>query len=132
MNRIKMLRIQNKLTQKQLCKILNIAQPTLSGYETDNFQPDNNTLFKIADYFGETIDYVLGREGPKNRMSLMRQVKGLSFKQIAETLNIDEPTYIDIESEFFPIKDEQLNELCSFYRVEKIRFQYLYMWVHQY
>ena len=62
MNRIRELRKSNKLTQKQFCKILNIAQPTLSGYETNNFQPDNATLVKIADYFGVPLDHLFDRK----------------------------------------------------------------------
>lgn len=66
MNRIKELRKERKLTQTQLCKILNIAQPTLSGYETNSFEPDNATMSKIADFFNVSIDYLLGREETKN------------------------------------------------------------------
>lgn len=119
MNRIKKLRMQNNITQLQLCKILNIAQPTLSGYETDNFQPDNAILIQIADYFNETIDYVLGREEARNRLREIRQLKGRTTHEIAELLSIEEQTYINIENEFLPIKEEYINKLCKFYSVEK-------------
>ena len=62
MNNIKFLRKKKGLTQAQLCKVLNIAQPTLSGYETGNYEPDQDTLGRIADYFGVTVDFILGRE----------------------------------------------------------------------
>ena len=62
MNKIRELRKQNNITQKNLCKKLKISQPTLSGYETGKHQPDNDTLSKIADYFKVSIDYLLNRE----------------------------------------------------------------------
>ncbi len=65
MNRIKELRKAKGFTQIQLCKIINVAQPTLSGYETGAFQPENETLFKLADVFEVTVDYLLGRESIK-------------------------------------------------------------------
>ena len=65
MNRIKELRKKKGVTQIQLCKIINVAQPTLSGYETGNFQPENETLFKLADFFGVTVDYLLERTTKK-------------------------------------------------------------------
>ena len=64
--RLKDLRIQNELTQIELSKILNIAQPTLSGYETGHTEPDNMTLTQIANYFGVSVDYLLGRKNKKS------------------------------------------------------------------
>lgn len=48
----------------KLCKILNISQPSLSAYEVGLYEPDTETLKKIADYFNVSIDYLLGRELP--------------------------------------------------------------------
>ena len=118
MNRIKTLRKKHNITQSKFCKILNIAQPTLSGYETGNFQPDNQTLFKIADYFNESVDYLLGREKPKNRLSIMRQYKKISTKRVAQELDVNEETYMQIENEFLPMDQSQLKTLSEFYQVK--------------
>ncbi len=75
MNRIKELRKAKNVTQIQLCKIINVAQPTLSGYETGNFQPENETLFKLADYFGVSVDYLLGRTENKKSSVLANEVE---------------------------------------------------------
>lgn len=66
MNKIKELRIEQKITQTKLCKVLNIAQPTLSGYENNLSEPDFDTITKIANYFGCTIDYLVGRTKEDN------------------------------------------------------------------
>ncbi|OLA37477.1 helix-turn-helix domain-containing protein [Phascolarctobacterium succinatutens] len=60
-NRLKELRRSAGITQKELASSLGIAQPTLSGWETDRFQIDYDNLVKLADFFGTSIDYILGR-----------------------------------------------------------------------
>ena len=60
-NRLKELRRSMGITQKELASNLGIAQPTLSGWETDRFQIDYDNLVKLADFFKTSIDYILGR-----------------------------------------------------------------------
>ena len=59
MNNIKQLRKKHGMKQIELCRLLNIAQGTLSGWETGNFEPDVSALVKMSEIFGETIDYIL-------------------------------------------------------------------------
>ena len=61
MNRLKELRLSKGLNQKDAAKILGIAQPTLSGWETGRTQIDYDNLIKVADYYKVTLDYLLGR-----------------------------------------------------------------------
>lgn len=58
---LKKLRKQKELSQKDLSKILGIAQTTYAGYETGKHEPDLKTLTKIADYYMVSIDYLIGR-----------------------------------------------------------------------
>lgn len=45
---------------------LNMNQNTLSRYENEVRQADYETLIRFADYFGVSVDYLLGRtENPK-------------------------------------------------------------------
>ena len=60
-NRLKELRRSLGITQKELASSLGIARPTLSGWETARFQIDYDNLVKLADFFGTSIDYILGR-----------------------------------------------------------------------
>lgn len=66
MKTIKELRIKKGLTQLQFCQKLNISQSTLSGWESGKWQPDNDTLIKLADFFGVSVDYLLGRDTQKS------------------------------------------------------------------
>ena len=55
------LRIEKNVYQKELAAYLNVSIGTISNYENDVHYPDLNTLNRLADYFGVTIDYMLGR-----------------------------------------------------------------------
>lgn len=63
-SRIKYLRTRKGMTQEELGKIIGVSKVSVSGYENNTRQPDNQALVKIADYFGVTTDYLLGRPEP--------------------------------------------------------------------
>lgn len=60
MNRLKDLREDKDLFQKDIAKILNIAQTTYSGYETGNREMSYELLIKVALFYNTSIDYILG------------------------------------------------------------------------
>lgn len=59
--RLKELRNERGLLQKDLAEILGTTNSSVCDWETDRAQPDMETLSKIADYFNVTTDYLLGR-----------------------------------------------------------------------
>ena len=59
--RIRQLREKSDLSQLEFAKILNISNSTLSQYEAGNRIPSDEIKSKIADFFGVSIDYLLGR-----------------------------------------------------------------------
>lgn len=67
MNRIKILRKEKGLKQTELAAILNVTQGALSSWETGRYDIGNNELKKMADYFGVSIDYLLGNEPSENK-----------------------------------------------------------------
>lgn len=58
---IKELRTQQKLSQRQLGEKLDVCNQTVSFWESGKREPDLDTLVKISEYFGVTVDYLLGR-----------------------------------------------------------------------
>lgn len=60
-NRIRELRKKRGITMKELGKVLGVAESTISQYELDKRQPDNKTLLSLADFFGVSVDYLLGK-----------------------------------------------------------------------
>lgn len=57
---IKELRTKANLTQTQLADKLHVAQSTLALWENGNRQPSHEILIKLADYFGVSVDELLG------------------------------------------------------------------------
>ena len=62
MNNLKKLRNQKGWSQIEMAKRLCVSQGTYSLWENDKVKIDNESLQKLADFFGVTIDYLLGRE----------------------------------------------------------------------
>ena len=58
--RIRELREENNLTQTNLAKELLIDQRSLSFYEIGKYEPNLDTLKRIAIYFNVSTDYLLG------------------------------------------------------------------------
>lgn len=64
--RVKTLRVQNSLTQKQLSEILNIQPNSVQRIEYGTARPSLDTLVILADYFNVSLDYLVGRtDNPK-------------------------------------------------------------------
>ena len=60
MNRIRELRKQMNMTQKELATHLQVADSTLSYWEVGRYEPDSETLMKLSRFFRVPIDYILG------------------------------------------------------------------------
>lgn len=61
MNRLKELREDSDLFQKDIAKILNMSQTGYSQYETETNDIPTEILGKLADYYNTSIDYLLYR-----------------------------------------------------------------------
>ena len=53
--RIKKLRMDSKMSQKDLADVLGIARSTLAGYEAGNIYPSMSVLLKISKHFNEPL-----------------------------------------------------------------------------
>lgn len=61
MDRLREIREDKDLLQKDIAKILNVSQQTYSRYETGEISIDKNSLIILADYYQTSIDYLLCR-----------------------------------------------------------------------
>lgn len=59
--RIKELRRKRGMTQEVLGKILGVRQDAISTYENGKNYPEVRNLLVLADFFGVSLDYLLGR-----------------------------------------------------------------------
>lgn len=76
-DKLRELRFQNKMTQRDLADILDVTQAAVSKYESNNMIPPQDILLKIADYFNVSTDYLLGREDNKAFSEQERKVMEL-------------------------------------------------------
>lgn len=59
MNRLREIREDNDLFQKDIASILNVSQQTYSRYENGEISIDKDSLIKLATYYNTSIDYLL-------------------------------------------------------------------------
>ena len=60
--RIKPLRKAKKVTQKQMAELLDCTERHYQKIEYGHINISATTLIKLADFFGVTTDYLLGRD----------------------------------------------------------------------
>lgn len=77
--RIKKYRVINKFSQIQLAKKLNVTQSAVSKWELDIFEPDSETLKKIATLFHISTDKLLNHSlsNPETDLSVSPTKKDL-------------------------------------------------------
>ncbi len=79
------LRKQKKLSRQNLADKLEISVHTYIKYENESVKPPYEMLIKIADFYGVTTDYLLGRKKPDPIQMLLSGVKAVDSKQFVET-----------------------------------------------
>lgn len=60
--RLKELRQSKKLSQKALAEAVGMSDTGIQNYELETRTPNADVLVKLADYFGVSVDYLLGRD----------------------------------------------------------------------
>ncbi len=68
--RIKELREEFGLTQKELAAKIGNVQRNVSNWENGSSEPDCETLVRLADVFGVTMDELFGRSDPPSGNTL--------------------------------------------------------------
>ena len=58
--RLQELRKDNKISQAEFAKILGVSHYTVSSYECNRSDPDDNTKMIIAKLFDVSVDYLVG------------------------------------------------------------------------
>ena len=59
--RLRDLREDNNLSQKEIAEFLGITQNTYSRYETNERNIPLESISKLADFYKTSVDYLLGR-----------------------------------------------------------------------
>lgn len=83
-DRLKILRIDKGLSQQDIGEIVGKSQQAVAVWEKGLYEPDNESLIRLADYFNVSTDYLLGLVEEKRL-----------YAQITTEIDIDNP---DLES----------------------------------
>ncbi|MBR5479414.1 MAG: helix-turn-helix transcriptional regulator, partial [Clostridia bacterium] len=84
---LKKLRTKSVISQHNLASAIGVSQQSINKYENHSVEPDITTLISMADYFGVTVAYLIGRESADDThhltptdISLIRDFKKLPLK----------------------------------------------------
>lgn len=79
---IKFLREMNDLTQQKLADKLKISRSMITKWENNQLIPDIQSLIKLSDLFGVSLDYLVGNE--THRKDIIKE-----FKRIYRSHSVD-------------------------------------------
>lgn len=63
--RIKIIRTEKGLTQKEFAKLINVPERAYQYYESGTRKPNLDKVIEIADILDASIDYLVGRSDEK-------------------------------------------------------------------
>lgn len=113
--RLKMLREEKGLTQKDLAEKLSLTPKAISFYELGSREPSGDALIRMAHILGTTTDYLLGNSTTKEadqkvgrgvRIPVLgRVVAGIPIEAVEEILDYEEITPgLAATGEFFALQ----------------------------
>lgn len=78
--KIRELRKQRRLSQTDLAKQIHVSQATVTSWETGRADPSSSALNALADFFGVSSDYLLGRtDQPTSDNELTKNQKLIAY-----------------------------------------------------
>lgn len=130
--RLKKLRNEKHLSQKELANEFQMSQQTIAKWENNQSTPNPEMIVKIADFFDVSTDYLLGRinedipinKTPRqktknfshNRLQELIKNKSSSLEEIAELLHTNK---YEIAMYLFGIKcpnEKDLHSLSEYFK----------------
>lgn len=117
-DRLKILRVNKKISQQQLADVLGVDRTMIGKYEIKNNTPSDEILTKMANFFDVEKAFLLGVEEKKNKKTgikipvLGRVVAGIPIEAITEILDYEVITEkLAATGEFFALiaKGDSMN-----------------------
>lgn len=78
-DKLRELRKKNHVTQAKLANYLNLDASSVAKYESGKVTPSPDVLLKIAQYFGVSVDYLLGKDSDSNRSQEDAELEKFQF-----------------------------------------------------
>lgn len=123
-DRLRTLRSRMGLYQKELAEHIGVARSTVAAWEVGTKRPEGRTLELLADFFGVSVDYLLGRDEPGMEYDLMwvgfghrireaRVRAGVTIRELSAKTGLDPSRLILVENDRMKPDEEEISLLCS-------------------
>ena len=85
--KLRELRLTNGYKQKEVARYIGVNESAISAYETNLRKPTYENLIKLAEFYGVTIDFLLGVEKyPKDIINNLTGCRRSFINNVAELL----------------------------------------------
>ena len=108
--RLKEIRNEYQYSQLKLSEQLGVSRSAVAMWESGSSQPDNDMLLRIADIFGVSTDYLLGKTDIKKAPT-----------QSVDAITFDDFTYAmhNEAKDLTPENKQKLLELAQFFKEQQ-------------
>ena len=69
--RLKEMRTNKGLLQRDVAEVLSCSTPVYCRYEKGEREPPFDIIKKLADFYGVTVDYLMGRDAPQSNPNMI-------------------------------------------------------------
>lgn len=107
--RLKRLRMEKGITQKELADRLHISRSTIAGYESLGKEPDGEKLCALAEFFEVSVDYLLG----------ITDSRSPAAQAPTASVSAQRPVEAAITGELHNLSDRQLDRLMGYIQALK-------------
>lgn len=138
-DRIRLLRENAKMTQRELAKLLGVVNSTISLYEHGKSTPNDQIKIAICKHFGVSLDYLLGvsdklnansadadeqeldcsphgeERNSLNRLRSMREARGMTQKELGDLLNLQSSVISKYERGAVSLSGDLIQQLCEIF-----------------
>lgn len=117
--RLKQLRNEKKINQRELANFLKVAPSTISMYESGQREPNFEVLESLADFFNVDLNYLLGKSNKTTKLMIENEQKpqglqipvlgtvaaGIPISAVEDILDYEEvPQSWESQGEFFGLR----------------------------
>lgn len=119
--RLKQSRKNAKLTQEQVSKKLGLDYSTISKYENNHSEPDNETLQKMAEMYGVTVGFLITGSTDNLPADKNEHQSSKSAKELLQEMVDDPDDFLFLDGYLQASEEEKKEIRRSWYLAKKHR-----------